>query len=167
MGPGNTLAPNLDPYGRFYINNYKAFILHADFQLGAGIDYSDSWFLNIVKNFYGGTGLGVISNTNTVQRTSVVDPTYVFPGTNSSIDLMVPIRVGYEFKIYDNYNEPGMAIDIGYIHTFAFGEGLDGYNDPSSKFKNNSLDQYRQIAIVFKYFFGRVVSYNKLITNFN
>jgi hypothetical protein len=164
---GGGLSPNQDPYGRVYHNNYKAFILHADFQLGAGIDYSDSWFLNIIKNFYGGAGLGVISNSNKVQRYSIYLSTYRFPGVDNSTDLMLPIRLGYEFKIYDSYNEPGMAIDIGYIHTFAFGEGLDGYNDPSSKFKNNSLDQYRQLAIVFKYYFGRVVSYNKLITNFN
>jgi hypothetical protein len=166
LGPGGTLAPKLDPYGRFYVNDYKAIIFHADFQLGAGIDYGDSWFLNIVKDFYAGTGFGFISNTNTVQRTSVIDPTYVFPGHNSSLDLMWPIRVGYEFKIYDDYNEPSMAIDIGYIHTFAFGEGLDGYDDPSSKFKNNAIDQYRQITIEFKYYFGRVVSYNKLIRPF-
>ena len=164
---GGGLTPNLDPYGREYSNNFKAFVVHGDFQLGAGIDYSDSWFLNIVKNFYAGTGVGIISNTNKVQRTSPYDPTYIFPGKDNSIDLMVPIRVGYEFKIYDDYNEPSMAIDVGYVHSFVFGEGLDGYNDPSSKFKNNAIDQYRQITIGFKYFFGNVVSYNKLMRNFN
>ena len=49
------------------------------------------------------------------------------------------------------------------LEHFAFGEGLDGYDDPSSKFKNNAIDQYRQITIGFKYFFGNVTSYNKLI----
>lgn len=166
LGPGNTLAPKLDPYGREYTNHYKAIIFHADFQLGAGIDYSDSWILNIVKNFYAGTGFGFISNTNVVQRTSVVDPTYVFPGHSNSLDLMWPIRVGYEFKIWDAYNQPAFAIDLGYVHNFAFGEGLDGYDDPPSKFKNNAIDQYRQICFTFKYYFGRVVSYNKLIRNF-
>jgi hypothetical protein len=76
------------------------------------------------------------------------------------------LRFGYEFKIYDSYNEPSMAIDLGYIHTVAFGEGLDGYDDPSSKFKNDALDQYRQISISFKYYFGKVTSYNKLIRPF-
>jgi len=163
-GGGN--SPQLDPYGRHYTNNYKAIIFHADFQLGAGIDYSDDWFLNIVKNFYAGTGFGFISNSNQVQRYSIYQSTYRFPGVDNSIDLMVPIRVGFEFKIFNDYNEPQFAIDLGYIHSFAFGEGLDGYDDPSSKFKNNAIDQYRQIAVSFKFFFGNVVSYNKLITPF-
>jgi len=164
-GGGN--SPQLDPYGRHYTNNYKAFLVHGDFQLGAGIDYSDNWFLNIVKNFYGGTGLGVVFNNNSVQRTSIYQPSYVFPGKDGGTDLLIPIRVGYEFKIFDDYNEPAFAIDIGYVHTIDIGEGLDGYDDPSSKFKNNAPDQYRQITIMFKYYFGNVVSFNKLIRDFN
>jgi hypothetical protein len=79
---------------------------------------------------------------------------------------MIPLRVGYEFKVFDDYNEPSWAIDVTYIHSLAFGEGLDGYNDPPSKFKNNAIDQYRQISIGFTYYFGTVVSYNKLIRDF-
>jgi hypothetical protein len=163
---GGGLSPKQDPYGRVYTNNYKAIIFHADFQLGGGIDYSDDWFLNIVKDFYIGSGFGFISNTNKVQRYSIYQSTYKFPGVDNSLDLMIPVRFGYEFKFFDDYNEPAFAIDLGYIHTVAFGEGLDGYNDPSSKFKNNALDQYRQFNITFKYYFGRVVSYNKLIRDF-
>lgn len=169
---GGGRSPSQDPYGRQYTNSYKAFILHADFQLGAGIDYEGSWFLRIVKDFYLGAGLGLISNSNKVQRYSIYTPPYPqpgyykFPGKDNSIDPMVPLRVGYEFKFYDRYDEPSIAIDLGYIHNFAFGEGLDGYNDPSSKFKNNSIDQYRQFTIMFKYYFGNVVSYNKLIRDF-
>jgi hypothetical protein len=169
---GGGLSPKQDPYGRQYSNNYKAVIFHGDFQLGAGIDYDDNWFLRIVKDFYIGTGFGFISNTNVVQRYSIYAPPYPdpgyykFPGHDSSLDLMVPLRAGYEFKIYDSYNQPAYAVDISYIHNIAFGEGLDGYDDPSSKFKNNSLDQYRQINITFKYYFGNVTSYNKLIREF-
>lgn len=163
---GGGPAPQQDPYGRQYINHYKAVIFHADFQLGAGVDYDGSWILTLLKDFYVGSGFGFISNTNTVTRYSIYQPTYKFPGNDNSLDLMVPFRIGYEFKIFDAYNEPGMAIDIGYVHSFAFGEGLDGYNDPPQKFKNNAIDQYRQVCITFKYYFGNVVSYNKLIRQF-
>lgn len=167
---GGGLTPDIDRYGRQYVNHYKALIIHADFQLGAAIDYEQSWFLKIVKDFYLGAGFGFISNTNKVQRTNVIPQngplTYVFPGHDSSLDPMTTGRFGYEFKIYDSYNEPSVAIDVGYVHNFAFGEGLDGYNDPPSKFKNNAIDQYRQFQIVVKYYFGRVVSYNKLIRDF-
>jgi len=92
---------------------------------------------------------------------------YKFPGSNNAVSPVIPIRVGYEFKIYNYYNVPTMALDIGYVHSFAFGEGLDGYNDPSSKFKNNAPDQYRQFVIGFKFFFGEPVPYDKLIRPFN
>ncbi len=166
LSGGGTTA-NLDPFGRQYSNNYKALVFYADVHLGAAIDYQGSWVLGVLKNFYVGTGFGLIYNDTKVQRTNTIAAngplTYVFPGKNSSVDPLIPMRVGYEFKIFDDYNEPSMAIDIGYAQNFAFGEGLDGYNDPQSKFKNNASDQYRQILIGFKYFFGNVVSYNKLI----
>jgi len=163
---GGGPAPSQDPFGRQYVNNYKAALLHADVQLGATIDYSGSWILNIIKNFYAGTGIGLIDNNNTVQRTSIYEPSYVFPGKDHSIDFMVPLRFGYEFKIWDSYDQPSMAIDLGYVHNLVFGEGLDGYDDPESKFKNNATNQYRQITIGFKYFFGTTVAYNKLIREF-
>jgi hypothetical protein len=47
-----------------------------------------------------------------------------------------------------------------------FGEGLDGYDDPSNKFKNNATDQYSQIVIGVKFSLGNVTSYNKLIRSF-
>jgi hypothetical protein len=167
---GGGLTVDKDKYGRQYTNNYQAILLHADVQLGAAIDYEDSWILTALRNFYVGTGVGFISNNVTVQRTNVIVAngplTYIFPGNNSSTGILLPLRFGYEFKIFDSYNEPSWAIDVGYIHSFEFGEGLDGYNDDPSKFKNNAIDQYRQIVVGVKYYFGTVVSYNKLIKAF-
>lgn len=164
-GGGNSKAD--DPYGRHYTNNYFAVLVHADVHLGAAIDYEDNGFLGALKNFYLGTGFGIISNSNSVQRYSIYDPNYKFPGTDSSISPVIPIRFGYEFKIYDYYDQPAFAIDLGYIHSFAFGEGLDGYNDDPKKFKNNAIDQYRQFTLGVKYFFGNTTSYNKLIRTYN
>ncbi len=167
-GGGLTVAK--DKFGRQYTNNYKAVLLHADFQLGSAIDYEGSTFLGIVKNFYVGTGYGILLNNNTVQRTNVIAANgplnYVFPGKDKSTNSIIPLRIGYEFKIFDSYDEPGLAIDIGYIHNLVLGEGLDGYDDPSAKFKNNATNQYRQIVIGIKYNFGTVVSYNKTIRNY-
>jgi hypothetical protein len=59
-----------------------------------------------------------------------------------------------------------MAVDIGYVHNLVFGEGLDGYDDPSNKFKNNATNQYSQIVIGVKFALGNVTSYNKLIRSF-
>ena len=134
------------------------------------IDYSESGILNIVKNFYFGSGVGVVFNNNTVQRTNLYPINgsldYVFPGSDNSVNLTVPLRFGYEFKFYNDFQEPYMAIDLGYVHNLVFGEGLDGYDDPSTKFKNNATNQYRQIVIGIKFNFGNVTSFNKLIRRF-
>lgn len=163
---GGGPSPSQDPYGRQYVNHYTSFIIHADVQLGSIVDYENSWVLRILRNAYLGTGVGFIASNNVVQRTSIYEPSYVFPGKDKTLDVVVPLRAGYEFKIFDSYDEPSVAIDIGYIHNLAFGEGIDGYDDPSSKFKNNAINQYRQFNIGFKYFFGHVVSYNKLVKTF-
>ncbi|MEO6851046.1 MAG: hypothetical protein ABI203_02030 [Mucilaginibacter sp.] len=167
---GGGITANLDKYGRKYVNQYEAFLIHADFQLGEVIDYSESEILNIVKNAYFGSGIGFVFNNNTDQRTNTIPEngplSYQFPGNDHSINLTVPIRFGYEFKLYNDFQEPYMAIDIGYVHNLVFGEGLDGYNDPSNKFKNNAADQYAQVVIGVKFSFGNVTSFNKLIRRF-
>lgn len=169
---GGGLSPAIDKSGRQYTNHYEAFVLHGDFGLGEVIDYSESDILNIVKNIYFGSGVGFVFNSNTVQRYSIYRPAppnpdaYIFPGSNSSINIMIPLRLSYEIKIYNDFEEPYMSINFGYVHNLVFGEGLDGYDDPSNKFKNNATNQYRQIVVGVKFSFGNVTSYNKLIRRF-
>jgi hypothetical protein len=67
---------------------------------------------------------------------------------------MIPIRLGYEYAVTNDFGEPIFRVTLSYEHNLVFGEGLDGYNDPSSHFKNNNLDQYRQITIGVKFNFG-------------
>lgn len=160
-GGGNTVAEDKDT--RRFDNKYKALLLHVDYQLGEAIDYERNGFLNIIKNFYVGGGVGFMFNSVDVNRESFIDPGYIFPGKDKSINLTVPLRIGYEFKIYDYNGFPKFNIILGYEHNVTFGEGLDGYNDPSSKFKNNALDQYRQMSIGIKYNFGLESSYEKSI----
>lgn len=159
-----------DPNKRQFDNHYKAFILHGDIGLGEIFDYEGDPFLTIVKDFYIGTGIGVISNNMAfIQRTNLIPSdgypvgTYTFPGQDKSLNLIIPIRFGYEYKIYSSYDEPMLSICIGYIHNMTKGEGLDGYTDPSSGFKNNSPDQYRQIVVGLKFNFGPSTSYSKSI----
>lgn len=159
-GGGNTLA--LDKDLRRYVNNYKALILHMDVQLGEVISYERNDFLNIVKNFYAGSGVGGIYNKVDVNRTQAgSNPLYTFPGKDSGVNFIVPLRFGYEFKFYNAYDQPNIRLDIGYQHNLTFGEGIDGYNDPSTKFKNNALDQYRQITIGIKVNLGGEGSYDR------
>lgn len=163
---GGGLTVDRDPYRRQYKNNYNAVYLHADLQAGEVMDYQGSFLLDILKNFYIGTGAGFVLNNLTVQRTSLDDPNYVFPGKNSGINFSLPLRFGYEFKIYNEYDMPIFNIDLGYRHNVVFGEGLDGYNDPSSKFKNNALSQYRQITVGIRFNFGAESAYDRSIRSY-
>lgn len=160
-GGGDNVADDKDT--RKFLNTYKALMIHIDYQLGDAIDYQRNGFLNIIKNFYGGIGFGAILNSVAVNRNSLLVPSYVFPGNNKSVNLIVPIRFGYEFKIYDYYGIPKFGINLGYVHNVTFGEGLDGYDDPNAKFKNNAPDQYRQVVIGLKYNFGYESGYDKTI----
>lgn len=154
----------VDPHGRAFNNSFKAFVVHADAQLGEFIDYYDNVFLGAARNFYVGAGVGFISNNMTsIQRADPNIPGRVFPGTNSSTNLMVPLRVGYEFKIFNGYDEQAYALDIGYRYNVTFGDGLDGYNDPAPHFKNNAPDCYSQLYIGFKVNIGNLVTYKKPI----
>lgn len=149
---------------REFANSYTAFIIYADLQAGEIIDYDNSLFLDALKNFYAGTGIGAIRNKMIlIERVKPDGSGYVFPGKDKSINLLVPFRFGYEFKIYNNYGEPQIRLNLGYQMNVTFGEGLDGYNDPPSKFKNNALDMYSQMSVGIKFGFGNLTSYHKPI----
>lgn len=163
---GGGLPASVDKDTRMFKNNYKALLVHMDVQLGELINYQRSGLLDILKNFYGGLGIGAVSNSVTTNRYSLIDPTYRFPGEDKSVNLSIPLRFGYEFKIYNAYDQPNVRIDIGYQHNIVFGEGLDGYNDPPTKFKNNAVDQYRQITIGLKINFAGQDSYDKEIRRY-
>ena len=159
-----------DPSKRQFDNQYLAVFAHVDYSIGEMVDYEDNAFLSAVKDFYAGTGMGVIMNKmKFIQRynldASTLYPvgTYRFPGKDNSISFAVPIRFGYEFKIYNSYGEPFIGLNIQYVHTVTFNEELDGYTDPPGVFKNNSPDQYRQIQFGVKVNFGPTSVYDKRI----
>lgn len=156
-----------DTHTRVFKNSFATAVFYADLQAGEFIDYQNRDFLNIIKNFYLGTGVGFVHNNMTqIQRTSLIDPTYVFPGRDVSTEIMVPFRFGYEFKFYNDYQEPYVKLNLGYEMNWVYGEGLDGYADPPAKFKNNHVDRYAQIFICVKRSFGNPTSYKKPIRGY-
>lgn len=159
--------PLTDKDTRAFVNSFKAVTLYADLQAGEFIDYRDRTFLNIIKNIYVGAGIGLIQNQMSfVQRESLNNPGYIFPGQDASTELMLPLRIGYEFKIYNFYQEPYIRLNLGYQQNWVYGEGLDGYNDPPTIFKNYHVDRYALFSIGIKYSFGNPVSYKKPIRAF-
>jgi hypothetical protein len=159
-----------DEYKREYVNNYTAILLHSDIQLGELVDYEDNDFMNILKNLYFGFGGGFVNSNVQNQRYNLVADgyaigTYRFPGKDKSFNPDVNFRLGYEFKFYNQWDEPHFRLHVEYTHHFVFGEGLDGYDDPATHFKNDHVDQYRQITIGLIYNFGTIRAYTKHIRN--
>lgn len=153
-------------YGEQSLNKYTAIILHADVQLGELINYNDDFsaipiltkILNGAKNIYVGTGAGVIfNNMDYINRTDFNDPNITFAGLDKSNELIIPVRIGYEYKFYNAYDEPKVRLDLGYQANFSVGDNMDGFKSGASS------DWYSQITFGIKIGIGGVTSYRKPI----
>lgn len=144
-----------DPNMRQFINSYKAFSLNGKLALGALIDYDYSGFANAVKGLYAGAGVGVIMNKmKFVVREKPDDSGYIFPGSDQSNDLLVPLNLGINFNFTDRSGYARYGLNLNYQANITLGEGLDGYNDSPIKFKSGKPDVYTYISVGLKYYFG-------------
>ncbi|MBV8389758.1 MAG: hypothetical protein JO080_08165, partial [Mucilaginibacter sp.] len=147
-----------DPLGRQFAADYQYYALRLQLQAGELIDYSQSELANALKNLYVGSGLSIIyDNITSINRYSVQYPGYYTPGLDKASQLFLPVRIGYEFKIFNKYQRPDIKIDLGYQYNYVFGDELDG-------FKAGQLnDAYSQFTIGVKFSIGEVTSYRKQI----
>jgi hypothetical protein len=144
--------------GRQFRNNYKALTFRGQLQAGEFYDYSNSKLGNAFKNFYISSGIGLIYNhMDIINRNSLYIPDYTATGLDDSQEIFIPAKIGYEFKVFNVYNEPTFKVDIGYQHNFVLGDQLDGIK--SGKY----LDSFGQWVIGFKFAIGGVTSYRKEI----
>jgi len=145
--------------GRQFTNDFTSVMFRGQVQLGELVDYSQNPMLNAFKNLYLSTGVGfVVNHLTQANRYSILMPGYYTPGSNNSNEILIPARIGYEFKIYNKFNEPSFKVDIGYQYNFILGDDLDGYT------VGNKNDAYSQITIGVKFALGGITSYRKLIT---
>jgi hypothetical protein len=150
-----------DASGKQFINTYVAAITHADVQLGEFIDYEHSSFLNGLKNIHLGTGIGVLLNNITAIATAnPTDSANPYTYKPNSINLLIPARIGYEFKIYNRFDEPGFRVDLNYSLNTAFGDRLDGY---SSVFSKSKIAFYNYVSVGLKFCFGPHKQYRKQV----
>jgi len=158
-----------DPHNRQFVNKYMALSANAKLMLGEVVNYDRSEFLYNIRGLYAGLGIGVIKNniTDIVRYKpawAASNPGYgPFRGEDKSFNLLVPSNFGFNYFINDGYGYMRYIININAQSNFTFGEGLDGYNDSSNKFKNNSPDVYNTYTIGFKYMLGKIKSYRKTL----
>jgi hypothetical protein len=145
--------------GRQFANSFTSIMLRCQVQAGEVIDYSQSKFNNALKNLYLSTGVGFVVNHLTMaNRYSIQIPGYYTPGTNNSNEILIPARIGYEFKLFNQYNQPSVKIDLGYQYNFIMGDLLDGYQ------VGGKNDAYSQFTLGVKFAIGtEITSYRKQI----
>ncbi|AYL94008.1 hypothetical protein [Mucilaginibacter celer] len=144
---------------RQFENHFSAYSFRIQLQAGEIIDYSQSAFANGLKNFYVSSGLGYINN-NVVVRTDdkpMSDVGLYLPGEKKNEEIFIPLRIGYEFKLFNSYSQPGVKIDIGYQYNFIMGDQLDAY------IAGTHNDAYSMFTVGFKFAIGGVTSYRKQI----
>lgn len=151
-------APNTTTQRQFE-NHFSAYSFRVQVQAGELIDYSQSAIANAFKNLYLSSGLGYINN-NVVYRTDdvlLLAQGQVLPYEPKTNEIFIPVRLGYEFKIFNSYSQPAVKIDLGYQYNFIMGDNLDGYVAGAHN------DAYSQFTIGFKFAIGGVTSYRKQI----
>lgn len=146
--------------GRQFTADLTAFILRGQLQMGEIVDYSHSQFNNAIKNFYVSAGMGyVVSHITNINRYSIKQPGLYTPGVLNSQEPFIPMRIGYEFKIFNKYDQPAMKIELGYGYNIVLSDNLDGFTSGSH------YDIYSQFTIGVKFAIGGdIVSYRKQIT---
>lgn len=145
--------------GRQFTNSFNAVMFRAQLQMGEIIDYSQGGLANTFKNVYVSSGVGFIVNHLTeINRASIKIPGFYTAGEDNSNEILIPVRIGYEFKFYNRYNQPGFKIDVGYQYNFIMGDQLDGFPVGTQR------DSYSQISFGIKFAVGGVISYRKQIT---
>jgi hypothetical protein len=151
--------------GRYFKNHYTAVLFRGQLQAGELIDYSGSGAMNVIKNFYLSTGLGYILNNikdKDINRLSnavsvATGERYTTGGLNKSNELYIPVRFGYEFKLFNQYNQPSFKVDLAAQYNQDFTDNMDGFTAGKSK------DAMLQYSITLKFALGDVTSYRKQI----
>jgi hypothetical protein len=146
-----------DSSGRQFSNSFTALSFRGQLQLGEIMDYADKQIPNAFKNLYISTGVGYIVNNVTANRYSIKIPGFYTPGDNHSTEIYIPLRIGYEFKMFNAYNEPSVKIDLAYQYNLVLGDDLDGF------IAGTSNDKFSQISLGVKFAIGAVTSYRKQI----
>ena len=147
-----------DPYELNYTNHFQMFNIHADMAMGEFLDLGDGW-MSAFKDFYFGSGVGMVFNNISDNHSRLSpDSTYYIGGSDKSQNIIIPIRMGYQYKLYNSYDIPSIILEIGYQHNFVLGYGLDGFADPVVA---KSFESYGGIHFSVKFNFGSITSWRK------
>ncbi|MFD0765154.1 hypothetical protein ACFQZI_09835 [Mucilaginibacter lutimaris] len=146
--------------GRYFKNNFTAIVFRGQLQAGELMDYSNGGIAGALKGLYVSAGLGYILNDihdDNINRYSNTDPQFFTGGLNKSNELYLPVRLGYEIKFFNQYNQPSFKIDLAYQFNNDFTDNMDGFTAGRNK------DKLVQYSIGLKFALGDVTSYRKSV----
>jgi hypothetical protein len=143
-----------DPHERAFVNSYKTATLNGKLYLGALLDDDRSAFLKAIRWLYAGGGAGIIRNNLTTIARVQKSTGYKFPGRSASYEMLIPINLGINFYFPDKTGHNRFAINLNFQSNLTLGEGLDGYDDSPTKFRNGFPDIYNYYTIGMKYHLG-------------
>ncbi|MGY3052662.1 hypothetical protein ACVWYG_000858 [Pedobacter sp. UYEF25] len=149
-----------DLYNRQFANRYASLTVDSKVMVGRLFNVERSEFLYAIRSLYVGIGAGVIKNhmIDVVRyRPSFSDdPGYgPFPGKDNSYNAVFPFNLGINFYIAESGFVSNFVINVNAQSNLTIGEGLDGYNDPATKFLNKSPDIYNVYSVGVKYVIGK------------
>jgi hypothetical protein len=138
-----------DKNNRQFINSYLAGTANLKVAIG---EFLTSYHLRNdilynLRGLYAGVGFGYIKNK--ISNVRYYGDNF-YPGSNSSIESLVPINLGINFYFPNQWGHTRLALNLNLQHNFVMGEGLDGYNSPFSQHN----DMYTFASAGLKYHFG-------------
>ena len=146
---------NMNGLGNSFNNSYRSLSVNGKLYLGAVVDYKHSKLFDYLKGLYVGAGVGAIQNrVFDLQRTSSDEPEQVY--RPSSKEAFIPLNLGLNYYIHDKYGQYRYVLNVNYQGNITMGEGLDGYDSSTIRFKNGNPDVFTYLTLGFKYKFGPI-----------
>lgn len=166
-----------DKHKRQFVSDFSTIEIRGSVALGQLVDYKYNDLLYVMRGLNFGLGYGVLSGSNNVKDFDPIldkrnDQTLPeedrvnqnplgarqHKGDIGKKDFknvsMFPITIGYNYIIYNQYDEQQILLGLNWKTVFTNSDDIDGFNDDPTKFANKAKDMYSVVGISVKYMFG-------------
>lgn len=124
---GSPAAATFYKNKKTFIDTYQSFVFWANVTLGSFYDNPEDGSHKYISPFYFGGGLGVANN----RVTRLDESTLQTVAVPDHMNLVVPVKIGYEFTAASRDEIPVLKVDLCFSANFT-GRAIDGYYDQSA-----------------------------------
>jgi len=124
---GAPAAATLYKNKKTFTNNYLSFVFWSNISLGSFYDNPEDGAHKYISPFYFGGGLGAANN----RVTRLDEFTLQTVNVPDHMNLVVPVKIGYEFTAATRDEIPALKVDLAFSINFT-GRAIDGYYDTSA-----------------------------------